>query len=100
MTCYDIRKIGNKDMEKSQIETFIKKYNLGGAIEGVIWTNENGNLKTTAMTSDRKLFASVVLDKGASFFKDVEIGIQNTSRLKRLLTPLEDNVSFSLDIDE
>ena len=72
-------------MEKKHIETFIKKYNLGGAIEGVLWQNDNDNLSVTAMTSDRKLFASVQLEKAASFFKDVEIGIQDTSKLKKML---------------
>jgi hypothetical protein len=88
-------------MEKKQIETFIKKYNVGGLIEQVRWNNDGqDNLLATSMTSDRKLFASVSLEKGASFFKDVEIAIQDTTKLKKMLVPLADNVSFSLDIDE
>lgn len=87
-------------MEKKQIETFIKKYNLGGAIEGVLWQNDNNNLSVTAMTSDRKLFASVQLEKAASFFTGVEVGIQDTSKLKKMLGVLGDNVSLSLDVDD
>ena len=87
-------------MEKKQIETFIKKYNLGGAIEGVHWQNIGDNLSVTAMTSCRKLFVQVELEKGASFFKDVDIGIQDTSKLKKMLNPLGDNVAISLDIDD
>lgn len=87
-------------MEKKYIETFIKKYNLGGAIEEVRWTNDGGNLVTTAMTSDRKLFCSVALEKGASWFKDVEIAIQDTSKLKKMLAVLSDAVNLSLDIAE
>lgn len=87
-------------MEKKHIETFIKKYNLGGLIEGVRWNNDSDNLVATAMTSDRKLFASVVWDKAATFFKDIEIGIQDTTKLKRMLAPLSENVAVSLDIDE
>lgn len=87
-------------MEKKHIETFIKKYNLGGAIEGVLWQNDNDNLSVTAMTSDRKLFASVQLEKAAGFFKDVEIGVQDTGKLKKMLGPLSDNIALSLDIDE
>ena len=87
-------------MEKSKIETFIKKYNVGGLIEQVRWINDgNDNLVATAMTSDRKLFASVSLEKGASFFKDVEIGIQETTKLKKMLNVLSDNISLELDID-
>lgn len=87
-------------MEKKHIETFIKKYNLGGAIEGVLWQNDNNNLSVTAMTSDRKLFASVQLEKAASFFTGVEIGVQDTNKLKKMLGVLSDNVALSLDIDE
>jgi hypothetical protein len=87
-------------MEKKNIETFIKKYNLGGTIEGVIWSsNADKDLSVTAMTSDRKLYTSVQLEK-SSFFDGVEIGILDTSKLKRLLAPLADNISLSLDIDE
>lgn len=86
-------------MDKKQIETFIKKYNLGGIIEGVLWTNSNDNLKTTAMTSDKKLFASVEFKNGASFFKDVEIGVSNTQKLKKQMAVLDDNISLRLSID-
>jgi len=87
-------------MEKKNIETFIKKYHLGGSIEGVLWKNENDDLSVTAMTSDRKLFASIQLEKAATFFKDVVIGIPDTNKLKRMLVPLSDNIAVSLDIDE
>lgn len=87
-------------MEKKHIETFIKKYNLGGTIEGVIWTNNNGDLSVTAMTSNRKLYTSVQLEKAASFFNNVEIGILDTDKLKRMLAPLSDNVALTLDVDE
>ena len=87
-------------MEKKQIETFIKKYSLGGAIDGVYWQNQNNNMITTAMTSDRKLFAQVELAGGASFFSGVDIGIQDTPKLKRMLSPLADNITLTLDVDE
>ena len=87
-------------MEKKYIDTFIKKYSLGGAIEGVHWINEGGNLTTTAMTSDRKLFATVILDKGAGWFSGVEIGIQKTSKLKKMFDTLPENINLSIDVDE
>lgn len=87
-------------MEKKQIESFIKKYSLNGIIEGVVWTNINNDLHTTTITTDKKLFATVQLEKAATFFTDVEIGIQDTSKLKKMLSPLADNFSFSLDLDK
>ena len=86
-------------MEKKNIETFIKKYHLGGTLESVLWNNVNDDLSVTAMTSDRKLFASVQLEK-AAFFKDVTLGIADTNKLKRMLVPFSDNIAMSLDIDE
>ena len=87
-------------MEKKHIETFIKKYNLGGAIEGVMWQNDNSNLSVAAMTSDRKLFAAVQFEKGAGWFSGAEIGVQDTTKFKKMLNPLSDNISLSLDVDE
>ncbi len=88
-------------METKQIETFIKKYSLNGLIEGVLWTNDgNGNLTTTAMTSDRKTFSSVIWEKAAFFDNNVDIVVQDTTKLKRLLSLFNDNVSLNLDIDE
>ena len=87
-------------MDKKYIETFIRKYNLGGAIEEVRWGRDGDNLVTTAMTSDRKLFCQVVLEKGGTWFENVEIAIQDTSKFKKMLAVLSENVGLSLDIDE
>jgi len=88
-------------MEKKNIETFIKKYNLGGTIDSVIWSNVGDDLSVTAMTSDKKLFASVQLEKAAKGFIDgVEVGILTTERWKKMLAVLSDNISLSLDVDE
>ena len=87
-------------MEKKSIETFIKKYTLAGSIEGVLWQNVNNNLSVTAMTGDRKLFASVQSENSATFFTGVEIGIQDTNKLRKMLAPLSDNISLTLDVDE
>ena len=86
-------------MEKKYIETFIKKYHLGGALEGVLWQNDNGNLVATAMTSERKLFVNTVWKNGA-FFSDVDVAIQDTGKLKHMLTPFGDNVTITVNVDE
>lgn len=88
-------------MEKKKLESFIKKYNLGGTIDSVIWKNDKSDLTVTAMTSDKKLFASVQLEGAAAGFIDgVEVGIMTTERLKKMLSPLSDNITLSLDIDD
>jgi hypothetical protein len=86
-------------MEKTKIETFIKKYNIGGNIEQARWISETKTLKTTTMTSDKKCMAYVEM---ANFdaFADIEIGIHDTSKLKSMLGALGDQVSFDLITDE
>lgn len=85
-------------MEKKQIETFIKKYYLGGLVEKIRWVSDDTKLLATAMTSDRKLYVSTELEKG-SFFKDVEVGIQETSKLRAMLSVLSDSFNVEVDID-
>ena len=89
-------------MEKKKIETFIKKYSLDGTIESVVWMNDNNDLHTRAMTSDKKLFSSVRFDGGASNFidKGQELVILATDKLEKMISVLGDNVSLTLDVDE
>ena len=88
-------------MEKKKIETFIKKYHLGGQIESAVWQNKDDDLTVSAMTSDKKLFTSVQLKDGAKgFISGVDVGVLTTEDLKKMLIPLNENISLSLDIDE
>lgn len=88
-------------MDKTKIETFIKKYTLGGLINSVIWKNNKDNLVVTAMTSDKKLFASVELDDAAKGFIDgQDVGVLTTDRLKKMFSLLDENVALTLDVDE
>jgi hypothetical protein len=86
-------------MEKKYIDTFIKKYYLGGSIEKIRWTSDSTKLLGVAMTSDRNLFVSTESEKG-SFFNGVEVGIQDTSRLKGMLNVLSENITINADIDQ
>jgi len=87
-------------MEKKKIETFIKKYTLGKTIDSVIWKNNKENLIVTAMTSDKKLFASVQLENAAKgFINGVDVGILTSDRWKKMISVLEDNITFTLDVD-
>jgi hypothetical protein len=88
-------------MIKKNIETFIKKYHLGGTIDSAVWMNDGDDLTVTAVTPSKRLFASVRgtgLAKG--FVDGVSVGVLVTERLKKQITPLADNVALSLDIDE
>jgi hypothetical protein len=73
-------------MEKTKIDTFIKKYNIGGNIESAKWTSDTASktLKTVAATSDKKCMAMVEM---ANFdaFGDAEIGVNDATKLKTLI---------------
>jgi len=88
-------------MEKKNIEAFIKKYHLGGQIESVMWENINDDLSVTAITSDRKLIEYVQLKDGAkNFINGVKVGVNDTSKLKKQIAFLSDNISLTLDVDK
>jgi hypothetical protein len=81
-------------MKKQILETFIKKYSLGGNIESVKWIISNKEFKTTAATCDK----SVLIDVKLSDFTDMsdaEIGIYDTPRLKQMLGVLGDEITVS-----
>ena len=86
-------------MQKKQIETFIRKYTLGGILEKVRWVSANKTLKTTTKSDDGKFLAIVEL---ANFdgFEDAEVGIFDTTKLCRMLSAPGDEISLSLVKDE
>lgn len=86
-------------MDRKAIDTFIKKYHLGGTLEQVRWLAANGQLNVTAITSDKKFLLSVTMDKFDGF-EDAEVGILETSRLKQMMSALGDNVVFNLNKDD
>jgi hypothetical protein len=86
-------------MDKKTIDTFIRKYYLGGTLEQVRWLAKNGTLNVTAITSDKKFLTSVTLDKFDGF-EDAEVGILETTRLKQMMTVLGDKVDFELNMDD
>ena len=49
-------------MEKSKLNKFIQKYNLGGNVNSVKWTTGTNKLKTSFVTPDKSLLGTVVAD--------------------------------------
>jgi len=82
-------------MEKTTIETFIKKYNLNGLVEQVRWVVKDKTLRVTAITPDKKFLDSVTL-KSFNALPDSVIGIIGTVTLKQLLGALEKDVTLTL----
>jgi len=85
-------------MEKSRLESFIKKYYLNGLLNQVRWLSKENKLSTTAMTSCRKFMANVTLENFDAF-KDTELGVLDTSLITRMLNVLGSDVTFTLATD-
>ena len=81
-------------MQKSKLDRFIQKYNLGGNVNSVKWKSDSNTLTTTFVTPDKSLLGTVKVDKFQ--FEDAELGIYQTDQLKSLIGVLGDDVSLNL----
>jgi hypothetical protein len=81
-------------MQKSKLDKFIQKYNLGGNVNSVKWRSDGDTLTTSFVTPDKSLLGEVKLDKFA--FEDAELGVYQTDQLKSLIGVLGDDVSLTL----
>ena len=81
-------------MEKSKLNKFIQKYNLGGNVNSVKWTANTNKLTTSFVTPDKSLLGTVVVD-GVQF-EDADIGVYQTDQLQKLLSVLGEDISLSL----
>ena len=83
-------------MKKQVLTTFIDKYSLNGTIESVKWIVDNNNkqIKTASISDDKNVISYVVIKDDAGL-TDSEIGINDTTKLKRLLNVLTEEVNIS-----
>lgn len=84
-------------MNKSLLNTFIRKYHLGGKtpVESVLWNIENNVLSTRFMTDDQSVLGEVTLKRFE--FQNVELGVYITSQLQKMLNVLEQEINISLE---
>ncbi len=81
-------------MQKSKLDRFIQKYNLGGNVNSVKWKSDGSKLSTSFVTPDKSLLGKVKVDKFQ--FDEAELGIYQTDQLKSLIGVLSDDVSLDL----
>jgi hypothetical protein len=81
-------------MQKSKLNKFIQKYNLGGNVNSVKWTTSTNQLKTSFVTPDKSLLGTVVADNVK--FEDADLGVYHTDQLQKLLAVLDDDINLSL----
>ena len=58
-------------MQKSKLDKFIQKYNLGGNVNSVKWKSNGTKLSTSFVTPDKSLLGNVKVDKFP--FDDAEL---------------------------
>ena len=81
-------------MQKSKLDKFIQKYNLGGNVNSVKWKSTGSTLSTSFVTPDKSLLGNVKVDKFQ--FDSSEIGVYQTDVLQKLLSVLSDNIDLNL----
>lgn len=89
-------------MKKSNLQEFIKKYTLNGAIEKCRWLSDASakTLKTSVSADTKVLLVDVTLANWDGF-GDVELGIGDTSKFKRELNGIAgEDVTFTLNYND
>lgn len=86
-------------MKKQTLERFIKKYSLNNTIESVKWNvdTKNQQLKTSAITEEKNVLVSVVLSKFDGIAEDCELGVNDTSKLNKMMGVLGDEFTAKLN---
>lgn len=80
-------------MEKSKLERFISKYNVGGACESVKLVSNGKQLSVRSISDDKNVLAEVVhSDMG---LLEGEFGVYETKKLRSLLNVLGDNLKVT-----
>ena len=85
-------------MQKSKLDKFIQKYNLGGNVNSVKWKSNGNTLSTSFVTPDKSLLGNVKVDKFS--FDNAELGIYQTDQLKSLIGVLGDGSTISVGCEQ
>lgn len=79
-------------MEKTKLDGFINRYNLGGEIESVMLKSTDNELSVRMISDDKTLLGEVKLAEDN--FPNGEFGIYTTSQLKGLLAVLDSSITI------
>lgn len=85
-------------MKKQVLNIFIDKYSLNGSIESVKWVVDNSNkqIKTSSISDDKNALSYVTIKDDAGLV-DSEFGINNTTKLKKLLNVLSEEITVAFN---
>jgi hypothetical protein len=81
-------------MEKSKLERFINKYNLGGSCESVILSSNGNSLSVRSISDDKNVLIEASVDNVN--FPVGEFGVFETKKLRSILNVLDDTLTVSV----
>ena len=81
-------------IEKSVFQRYLDKYNLGGACESVLFTSQDGNLTTRAISDDKSVLCEVEATQMG--IPDGNYAIYETARLRSILNVLDERVNVEV----
>jgi hypothetical protein len=81
-------------MEKSKLERFINKYNLGGSCESVILSSNGNSLSVRSISDDKNVLIETSVDNVN--FPAGEFGVFETKKLRSILNVLDDTLVVSV----
>ena len=77
-------------MEKSKLEKFISKYNLGGSCESVTLKSDGDNLSVRTISADKNVLVEITAEQ--INFPEGEFGVYDTKKLRSILSVLDENI--------
>lgn len=83
-------------MEKSKLERFISKYNLGGACESVLLKSDGDTLSVRSISGDKNVLSEVSLENIK--FPAGEFGVYETKKLRAILNVLDDTIDVTPNV--
>lgn len=83
-------------MEKSKLEKFIAKYNLGGSCESVVFKSDGDTLSVRVISGDKNVVGEISC-KGIGFPKG-EFAVYETKKLRAILGVLDENLAIKPNI--
>lgn len=84
-------------MEKSKLEKFITKYNLGGSCESVIFKSDGSGLSVRAISGDKNVLGEVSVENLS--FPEGEFGVYETKKLRSILGVLDENLTIKPNVN-
>jgi hypothetical protein len=80
-------------MEKTKLEKFISKYNLGGSCESVLIKSDGNTLSVRAISGDKNVLGAVSLDNAN--FPQGEFGVYDTKKFRSILGVLNETLTVT-----